>query len=133
MSAQHGSVATFTWNSNALTSYLQDDLSATDEADTPDTTVFGATAETHMVSPIQKGQDIELGGVWDSTVHAYFAGLRGTSATATLCPRGTTSGREKWSGTCDLVKYQVMPPVQGIIKFKATLRSNGAFAWGTNP
>lgn len=100
------------------------------EVDMADATTIGMEAKEFL--PGLEGGTITLAGKWDDTAtegpDPVLAGLVGldTSVGWSYGPRGNVTARVRYSGECFLERYQVSSPLEGVVKFAATLRINGA-------
>lgn len=107
------------------------------DVDMADTTTIGMESKTFL--PGLDGAEIGLGGKWDS---AATTGpdpvLAGDLAGKVLVgfeygPEGNAAGAVKYSGSCYVSKYTVSTPLEGIVKFSATITVSGAVVRGVYP
>jgi hypothetical protein len=99
-----------------------------------DSTTIGLDDMTYLAG--LKGGSLSLGGKWDSLVTSgpdvLLSGLLGfdTATAFVYGPEGSTAGMVKYSGSCLIEKYQVSSPLEGVVKWSATLRVTGAVTRG---
>lgn len=80
---------------------------------------------------------ISLSGKWDDTATSgpdvVLAGNVGNDVSVgfEFGPAGNATGKVKYSGECFVSKFQVSAPLEGIVKFTATLQVTGAVSRGT--
>lgn len=114
-----------------------DNITQDRDWDMDDATTMGL--EDKVFIPGLGGATLSLAGKWDSLAVAgpdvVLNGLGGheTSAGFEYGPEGNTAGTVKYSGECFLSKYQVSSPLEGIVKFSATLQVTGPVARGVFP
>ena len=105
------------------------------DIDMADTTTIGSESKTWL--PGLDGAEITLGGKWDSlTVTGPDVVLSGAFAAKVKVgfeygPEGNATGAIKYSGECYVSKYKVSTPLEGIVKFSATCKIDGAVTRGT--
>lgn len=99
------------------------------DVDMADSTTIGLEDKT-FISGLA-GATISLGGKWDSLIttgpDAVLAPNVGNDISVGFeyGPIGNTLGMVKYSGECYVEKYQVSSPLEGVVKFSATLRVSG--------
>lgn len=114
-----------------------DTISLDRDIDMAETTTIGSESKTWL--PGLDGAEISLGGKWDSlAVTGPDVVLAGDFAAKVRVgfeygPEGNTAGKVKYSGECYVSKYQVSTPLEGIVKFSATIKIDGAVARGVFP
>lgn len=107
------------------------------DIDMAETTTIGAESKTWL--PGLDGAEISLAGKWDSlAVTGPDVVLAGVFAAKVRVgfeygPEGNAAGNVKYSGECYVSKYQVSSPLEGIVKFSATVKVDGAVAKGVYP
>lgn len=105
--------------------------------DMADSTTIGAESKVWL--PGLDGAEITLGGKYDSLLitgpDAVLAGDIATKAKVGFQygPESNAAGKVKYSGECYVSKYQVSTPLEGIVKFTATITIDGAVARGVFP
>ena len=112
-----------------------DSIDLNRDIDMAETTTIGLESKTYL--PGLDGGEITLGGKWDS---AATTGpdvvLAGDFAAKVRVgfeygPAGNASGAVKYSGECYVNKYNVSTPLEGIVKFAATITIDGGVTRGT--
>ena len=102
--------------------------------DMADSTTMGLEDKT-FISGLG-GATIALGGKYDSLAvtgpDVVLAGLGGLEVSVGFeyGPEGNASGSVKYSGECFVSKYQVNSPLEGVVKFSATLQVTGVVTRG---
>lgn len=105
--------------------------------DMGDATTIGMEAKEFI--PGLEGSTITLAGKWDDTAtegpDVVLSGNVGaeTSVGWEYGPRGNVAGRVRYAGECFVERYQVSSPLEGVVKFSATLRIHGAPVRNTYP
>lgn len=102
--------------------------------DMADATTIGSEDKEFLAG--LSGGSLSLSGKWDSLVmtgpdvvlSALFAAK--TLTQFEYGPEGGTAGSVKYSGDCYVEKYVVSSPLEGIVKFSATIRVTGAVTRG---
>jgi hypothetical protein len=85
------------------------------------------------------GATISLAGKWDSLAvtgpDVVLAGLGGLEVSVGFeyGPEGNTTGSTRYTGECFVSKYQVSSPLEGVVKFSATVQVTGAVTRGVYP
>jgi hypothetical protein len=140
MPFRHGKNAVFKLDNSSgslvdLSAYL-DEISMPRSVETGETTTFSNNAKTYITG--LSDATISLGGKFDSTADAHFAGvlsalLAGTidSVSFEYGKEGSASGRIKYSGEAILTSYEVSSPVADVVTFSAELQVTGAITRGT--
>jgi predicted secreted protein len=140
MAFRHGKNAVFKLDNSSgslvdLSAYL-DEISMPRSVETGETTTFSNNAKTYITG--LSDATISLGGKFDSTADAHFAGvlsalLAGTidSVSFEYGKEGSASGRIKYSGEAILTSYEVSSPVADVVTFSAELQVTGAITRGT--
>lgn len=91
--------------------------------DTAETTAFGASSRSYIVS--LESATISISGMYDATVDGYLkGGAEPTSRTFTYQP-GATSGDAIYSGECILTSYSLSSPVGDVNTFSADFQVTG--------
>lgn len=114
-----------------------DSITLDRDIDMGETTTIGAESKTWL--PGLDGAEISLGGKWDSlAVTGPDVVLAPNFATKVRVgfeygPEGNAAAAVKYSGECYVSKYQISTPLEGIVKFSATLKVDGAVARGVFP
>lgn len=109
-----------------------DSITLDRDLDMADTTTIGAESKTWL--PGLDGAEMTLGGKWDSVaVTGPDVVLEGDFTTKARVgfeygPEGNATGKVKYSGECYVSKYQVSTPLEGVVKFSATCKIDGAVA-----
>jgi hypothetical protein len=121
MSAIHGKNTYFMWNSVDLSPYLND-FSFPREADTAETSTFGATYKTYVVGLIDAS--ISGSGVWDGAAggpDATLAAGLATSAAFEFRANSAAVGvsNPKYTGTAILTKYEITGSIGDAVAFSA--------------
>lgn len=102
------------------------------DVDMADTTTIGQESKTWL--PGLDGATISLGGKWDSVAttgpDVVLSGDLATKARVGFSygPEGNATGKVRYAGECYVNKYQVSSPLEGIVKFSATITVDGAVA-----
>lgn len=100
-----------------------------------DSTTIGLEAKTFLSGLSES--TISLSGKWDdaATIGAdvVLSGNVGNDVSVgfEFGPAGNTTGKVKYSGECFVTKYQVSAPLEGVVKFTASLQVTGAVTRGT--
>lgn len=100
-----------------------------------DSTTIGQEAKTFL--PGLSESTISLSGKWDDTATSgpdvVLSGNVGndTSVGFEFGPSGNGAGKVKYSGECFVSKYNVSAPLEGVVKWTATLQVTGAVTRGT--
>lgn len=130
MAFTHGSNATLTVNSVALTGFFND-LSFDRSVDTAETTVFGNTAKTYI--PGLSDATLSASGLYDKTattgvVFALEAILAGNAAvTAVVRPAGATTGNYSYTGSVILTSYSLASTVGDAVQVSAEFQASGTW------
>ena len=131
MAEVHGSKLVLLHNAVDITQYIRDDLELSGgDRELHDTTSYGDTDTTHMVSPIQEGVPINIGGIFSTESHAVFAPLDGETDATEARPAGTGSGLPKLTGNSTLTNYKVMSSFNAPATWSAILTPNAGLTWG---
>lgn len=99
------------------------------DLDLADATTIGDEAKEWLAG--LDGAGITLVGKWDDTATTgpddVLAGLLNAKITGGFIygPGGNIAARTKYSGLVFVEKYRVSTPLEGVIKFNATLRVSG--------
>lgn len=102
------------------------------DVDMADTTTIGQESKTWL--PGLDGAEITLGGKWDAVADVgpdpVLAGNVATKARVGFeyGPEGNAAGKVRYAGECYVSKYQVSTPLEGVVKFSATIKVDGAVA-----
>ncbi len=97
--------------------------------DTAETTAFGASSRSYIVS--LESATISISGMYDATVDGYFkGGAEPASRSFEYQPTGT-SGESKYTGECILTNYSLSSPVGDVVTFSADFQVTGAVTRGT--
>jgi hypothetical protein len=100
-----------------------------------DSTTMGSEAKTYLSG--LEDATLSLSGKWDDTAttgpDVVLAGNVGNDASVgfEFGPAGNGTGKVRYSGECYVSKYNVSAPLEGIVKFTATLQVTGAVTRGT--
>lgn len=128
----HGSKAVILHNAVDITAYVRDNIEAgAGDRELHDTTGFGDTNTTHMVSPIKAGVPITLGGIFSTEAHAHFSPLDGETDAIAYRPAGTGTGLPALTGNATLTNYKVQAPFNAPATWTATLTPNAGLAWSS--
>lgn len=104
------------------------------DIDMADSTTIGSESKEFL--PGLDGATITLGGKWDDTVtsgpDAVLAALFTAKVTADFeyGPGGNAAAKVKYSGVCYVKNYKVSTPLEGVVKFSATLQISGGVTRG---
>lgn len=98
--------------------------------ETAETTAFGATARSYIVS--LDTATISVSGMVDPTVDGYLSGTEPTSRTFTFKP-GVTSGDAIYSGECIMTSYSQGISVGDVKTFTADFQVTGPVTRTTTP
>jgi hypothetical protein len=134
LSAVHGKDTFFEWDSVDLSPYLND-FSFPQEADTSETSTFGATHKSYVVGLIDA--TISGSGIWDGTAGAaddtLAAGLA-TSAAFEYRANSAVAGTNnpKYTGTAILTKYEITGSIGDAAAFSAEWQVSGPVTRGTS-
>jgi len=113
---------------------ISDTLNSIDfpqSTETAETTAFGATARSYIVS--LENATISVSGMYDATVDGYLkGGAEPTSRTFTYKP-GVATGDAIYSGECILTGYQRSSPVGDVNTFTADFQVTGTVTRTTTP
>lgn len=102
-----------------------------------DSTTIGAEAKTFLSGLSES--TISLAGKWDDAATTgadlVLSGNVGNEVSVgfEFGPAGNTTGKTKYSGECFVSKYHVSAPLEGVVKFSATLQVTGVVTRGTFP
>lgn len=114
-----------------------DSITLDRDIDMAETTTIGAESKTWL--PGLDGAEISLAGKFDSlAATGPDVVLAGDFAAKVKVgfeygPEGNAAAAVKYSGECWVSKYQVSSPLEGIVKFSATIKIDGAVARGVFP
>jgi hypothetical protein len=114
-----------------------DSITLDRDLDMADSTTIGQEAKTFV--PGLDGAEIQLGGKFDSlAVTGPDPVLAGDFAAKVQVgfeygPEGNAAAAVKYSGECYVSKYQVSTPLEGVVKFSATITITGAVTRGVFP
>lgn len=106
-----------------------DSIDFDQDLDLADSTTIGDESKESMSG--LDGASITLAGKWDDTLvtgpDVTIDGLlvAKTAAAFVYGPGGSSVGRKKYSGLAFVEKFRVSTPLEGIVKFSATLRVSG--------
>lgn len=128
----HGSVAKFTYNAVDYSDHLQGEVGIDKSWDTVDTTVFGATAGTSVVSPVCVTEPFDVELLCDSAAFNALIALQGTANACIYQPMGTTGGLPKITGSGIMTKFSVMSSDGDVSRVKMTITPTAAWTWTTN-
>lgn len=112
-----------------------DSITLDRDVDMADSSTIGNESKTWI--PGLDGAEISLAGKFDSIASTGpDVVLSGDFAAKVKVgfeygPEGNGSGAVKYSGECFVSKYQVSTPLEGIVKFSATCKIDGAVTRGT--
>lgn len=107
------------------------------DLDMAETTTMGSESKTFL--PGLDGATLTLSGKFDSdAITGPDVVLAGNFAAKVKVgfeygPEGNGAGAVKYSGECYVNKYKVSSPLEGIVKFNATITVDGAVARGVFP
>lgn len=101
-----------------------------------DATCFqpGVSVPIKVTVPGFSDKGFSLSGIWTAAVEAFFGPIEGAQGLAyEYGPDGTTSGKPKISGLCNVMSYSgPKAPVDGLVTFdlslKVTSRNVGTFS-----
>jgi hypothetical protein len=97
--------------------------------DTAETTAFGASSRSYIVS--LESATISISGMYDATVDGYLkGGVEPASRSFEYQPTGTV-GESKYTGECILTNYSLSSPVGDVVTFSADFQVTGAVTRGT--
>lgn len=118
---------TVTYNSNALTNYVnQADVAST--LAQIDVTTLGDSGKVNIVDAAE--WSISIGGPWHPTLDGYLAPdavTPGTKRTAVIVySNGTNSATYTWTSNAEIGNYQIQSAPGGAITWSATLTLSGA-------
>ncbi len=117
-----------------LTAYLTD-LAFPRDVGTVETTVFGNADRTFLAT--LRGGTIDIGGHWDGGAapapDVVLSGDLGLATPPTFeCgPQGSTTGKVKYTGSCNLTRYGMTQRVDGSVDFTASFQITGLVTRGT--
>jgi hypothetical protein len=129
MAFQHGSNAYVTIDGTNVTAYC-DSQSLDQMVDLAETTVFGNDDKTSIAG--LKSGSISVGGHWDPTGDAVFAGADDGAVVAFVCnPEGNTSGDVTYTGNAFITNYSWQAGVGDRVTWSASFTVSGATARAT--
>lgn len=102
--------------------------------DMADSTTIGVESKEFL--PGLDGASITLSGKWDSVVtvgpDVVLSGLKSAKLLTGFRygPGGGTVGLVSYEGDCYVERYAVSSPLEGVVKFNATLRVSGGVTRG---
>lgn len=105
---------------------ISDVLSSVDfpeSTDTAETTAFGASSRSYVVS--LESATISISGMYDATVDGYFKGGVEPATRSFIYKPGVTSGDAIYAGECILTSYQLSSPVGDVNTFSADFQVTG--------
>lgn len=114
-----------------------DNITLDRDIDMSDTTTIGLESKTWL--PGLDGAEFSLAGKFDSLAVTGPDPVLAGDFTAKVQvgfeygPEGNAAAAVKYSGECFVSKYQVSSPLEGIVKFSATIKVTGAVARGVFP
>ena len=97
--------------------------------DMADSTTIGQESKTFL--PGLDGGAITLAGKWDSVVDVGPDPVLAPNINSKVLvgfaygPEGNAAAKTRYTGECYVERYAVSSPLEGIVKFNATLRING--------
>lgn len=95
-----------------------------ESTDTAETTAFGASSRSYIVS--LESATISISGMYDATVDGYFKGGVEPATRSFVYKPGVTSGDAIYSGECILTSYSLSSPVGDVNTFSADFQVTGA-------
>lgn len=139
MSKYHGKDASFQMEDSAATTLRDvgaycDSIEEDFTVGMADSTTIGAEAKTFLSGLSESS--IALSGKWDDTATSgadvVLSGNVGNDVSVgfEFGPAGNATGKVKYSGECFVSKYQVSAPLEGVVKFTASLQITGAITRG---
>lgn len=134
MSEVHGSKLKITLDATDITSaFHRDDTEfGAGERDLIDNTNYGATADSHNISPIRKGIPIPIGGTWSTELHTFMQPLEGLKKALVVMPNGVAGGQPKLTGNVSITEYKIKQSVTGDSTWTAKLTPDDGLTWGSN-
>ncbi len=139
---KHGKDAYFAIEDSAATTLRDvgqycDNIEFPRTVDMAESTTIGLESKTWL--PGLDGASIQLSGKWDSAATTgpdpVLAGniAAKVSVTWNFGPEGNAAAAVKYSGEGYVEAYQVSAPLEGIVKFTATVRVDGPVVRGVFP
>lgn len=135
MAFRHGKNASFKVDNAAgtltdISAYLNE-ITFPQTIETGETTTYGKSAKTYIVG--LSDSTISISGMFDSTVDAHLAGIKGQDATVSFeyGPEGTASTRVKYTGEAILTSYETSSPVADVVTFSAEFQVSDSVTRGT--
>jgi hypothetical protein len=140
MAKVHGKDAYFALEDSAATTLRAigdhcDTITLDRDIDMADTSTIGSESKTWI--PGLDGAEITLAGKYDSLATTGPDVVLSGDFTAKVRvgfefgPEGNATGKVKYAGECYVSKYQVSAPLEGVVKFSATIKVDGAVARST--
>jgi hypothetical protein len=130
--AVHGKQTVFKIDnsSGALTdiSTYCDNIDFPQNAETVETTGFGATYKSHIGGFVEA--NISISGSWDATLDGVLGALNGVTGSFEYGPGGSL-GNIKYTGECVCTSYQINAGVGARVGFSASFMVTGAVTRGT--
>ena len=101
------------------------------KVDTAEVTAFGAGDKSYIAG--LRDATIPLGGLADTTVDGYLAGILGwaTPVAWEVYPMGSASGLPKYSGSAILTSYESSAEIGDAVKISGELQVTGAITRAT--
>ena len=136
MSFVHGKDSVFKVAGTDLSAYINS-VDVDQSVDMAETSTMGVEAQTY-ISGLSDGK-ISIAGFYDSTgtsgPDAVLFPLVGsdTSSTFEFGPEGSTTGKQKYTGSCFVTSYKFSAPVGDVVGFTADFQITGAVTKATYP
>lgn len=142
MGKTHGKDSYFALEDSAATTLRNigvhcDNISLDRDLDMADSTTIGAESKTFL--PGLDGAKIALAGKFDSLATTGPDTVLALNFAAKVKvgfeygPEGNAAAAVKYSGECYVDKYQISSPLEGIVKFTASITVDGAVTRGVFP
>ena len=94
-----------------------------ESTDTAETTAFGASSRSYVVS--LESATISISGMYDATVDGYLKGGAEPASRSFIYQPGATTGDAIYAGECILTNYSMSSPVGDINTFSADFQVTG--------
>ena len=95
-----------------------------ESTDTAETTAFGASSRSYVVS--LESATISISGMYDATVDGYLKGGAEPATRSFIYKPGVTTGDAIYAGECIMTNYSVSSPVGDVNTFSADFQVTGA-------
>lgn len=100
------------------------------QAETAETTTFGANSKTYI--PGLKDGTFSLSGPWNATIDEIMDDILGVAGSFEISPEGTANGKVKYTGEAICTEYSGSNPVGDKATWSASFQITGDVTRGTH-